>query len=375
MKKFLSVLMVALMVAGMLVGCASPAAAPATTAPEAAATPEPAAPAASTTEPAPATSEEPVVQQTVNVETTPTGPNLYEGGKKPIVCLLMAKSTSPYSGAYFRMFKELAPTYPDTEWVAFDAQSDATLQAQQADEAIAMGASLIMVQPVDNMAFVSSAKKISEKGIYLVVCNTALDPSGDEYTTAFFGPDCYVEGQLAADMCHEAGMDGKAYVHLGQNDSNSTGRLRRLGFEDRNNEMGYGFVKLEESPDCDFSVEKAKGHMATFLSKYSGKIDFVYAIDDAGAYGALQAIQDDVTGLNSHIKIASAAGGQEPNLNAIKNTDNMIGLIYQGPRVEITGAMEFVHGILQGNMPVNKNNCMSLPIVTKANVDQYEVAY
>lgn len=375
MKKILSMLMVAFMLVGTLAGCASPSASADVT-PDAAATPEPAAPTASAIAPSSDSSgAEVVTQQTANIETTPTGPNLYEGGNKPIVCLLMAKSTSPYSGAYFRMFKDLAPVYPDAEWVAFDAQSDATLQAQQADEAVAMGASLIMVQPVDNMAFVSSAKKINEKGIYLVVCNTALDPSGDAYTTAFFGPDCYVEGQLAADMCHDAGMDGKAYVHLGQNDSNSTGRLRRLGFEDRNAEMGYGFVKLEESPDCDFSVEKAKGHMATFLTKYSGKIDFVYAIDDGGAYGALQAIQDDVTGQNAHIKIASAAGGQEPNLNALKNTDNMIGLIYQGPRVEITGAMEFVHDILQGNMPVNKNNCMSLPIVTKENADQYEAAY
>lgn len=313
--------------------------------------------------------------QIKKVETTKTGPDLFAGGKKPKVVLLMAKSTSPYSGAYFKLFKQLAPNYPDTEWVAFDANSDATLQAQQADEAIAMGANLIMVQPVDNLAFVSSAKKIKEKGIYLVVANTALHESGDSYITAFYGPDCYVEGQLAADMAHAAGMDGKSYVHLGQNDTNSTGRLRRLGFEDRNKEKGYNFKLLEYSPDCDFSVEKAKGHMTTFLTKYPGKIDFVNCIDDGGAYGALQAIEADATGLNKNIKIVSAAGGQAPNLNALKTGTNMIGLIYQGPKYEITGAMEFVHDILKGYMPVNKNNCMELPIVTKENVDKYEVAY
>ncbi|MGI6160893.1 MAG: sugar ABC transporter substrate-binding protein [Christensenellales bacterium] len=371
MKKVLALLMIFCMVAAVFVGCApaptaeeSPSQAPATT-----------APAAEETAAAGDSNAQVAEEQTVEIEMEPTGTNLFVDGYVPTVCLLMAKSTSPYSGVYFKMFTELSPNYPDTKWVPFDAQSDATLQAQQADEAIAMGADLIMVQPVDNLAFVSSAEKISKEGIHLVVCNTALHESGEEFTTAFFGPDCYVEGQLAADMCHDAGMDGKSYVHLGQNDSNSTGRLRRLGFEDRNEEMGYGFVKLEESPDCDFSVEKAKGHMATFLTKYSGQIDFVYAIDDGGAYGAFQAVQEDVTGQNDHIKIASAAGGQEPNLNALKNTDMMIGLIYQGPKVEITGAMEFAHQILKGNMPVNKDNCMSLPIVTKANVDNYEVAY
>lgn len=294
--------------------------------------------------------------------------------EKPIVALLMGKSTSPYSGSYFKAYKENVGLYPDVEWIAFDAQSDATLQAQQADEAIAMGASVIMMQPIDSNALVASAEKIHKAGIPLINCNTRLSPTADEFFATFYGPDCYEEGQLAADMLATAMPEGGTYVHLGQDPSNETGRLRLGGFEDRIKEKGYKLESLGNSPSCDWQVEKGKSYMSAFLSKFPGEIDAVWAIDDAVGYGALQAIEEDISGLNSKIQIVSV-GGCEANLDAIKEGKNYLGTVYQSASAEALGAMKLVTEVLKGNMPESKDTPMDLPVVTKENVDQFEPAY
>ena len=296
--------------------------------------------------------------------------------EKPLIILLMAKSTSPYSGTYMTYFVENANTmYPDCEWTAFDAQSDATLQAQQAEEAIAMNPAVIMMQPIDSNALVASAKKISEAGIPLICVNTPLAEEADEYITCFFGPDCYAEGELAADLMHEAFPDGCTYVHLGQDVSNETGRLRLAGFQERAEEMGYNLECLGVSPSCDWSAEKAKTFMSSFLTSLSGQIDAVWAIDDAVGYGALQAIQEDFSGQNTDIQIISV-GGIESVLDAIRDGQNYLGTIYQSPAIECSGAMEIANKIaIEGVYPEESFICMDLPVITAENVDEFEPAY
>lgn len=296
-------------------------------------------------------------------------------GKKPVVCLLMSKTTSSYSGAYFNNFKANAVNYPDVEWVAFDAQNDPTLQAQQAEEAIAMGAACIMMQPIDGTALIAAAQKITEADIPLLICNKKLTEEGEPYFTAYFGPDVYEEGQLAADLLHEKYPDGCKYVHLGQDVSDETGRLRLAGFEDQAKEKNYNFECLGVSPSCDWSAENGKSYMAAFLTKFSGEIDAVWAIDDAVGYGALQAIEEDLSGENTGIQIVSV-GGQEANLNAIAAEGNYLGTIYQSPILESNGAMEIVYDIVtKGTQPEEKYIGMELPVITKDNVADYDPAY
>ena len=294
---------------------------------------------------------------------------------KPVVCLLMSKTTSAYSGAYFSNFKEKAAEYPDVDWIAFDAQNDPTLQAQQAEEAIAMGASCIMMQPIDGTALIAAAKKISEANIPLVICNKKLTEEGEPYYTCYFGPDCYLEGQLAADLLHEKYPDGCKYVHLGQETSDEVGRLRLAGFEDQAADKDYKFECLGVSPSCNWSAENGKTYMAAFLTKFSGQIDAVWAIDDAVGYGALQAVQEDLSGENEKVQIISV-GGQEANLNAIKEGKNYLGTIYQSPILESDGAMKIVNDIvINKTMPSEKSISMELPIITVDNAGEYPPAY
>lgn len=294
-------------------------------------------------------------------------------GKQKVI-LLMAKSTSPYSGAYFQEFKDYGASLTDIEWIAFDAQSDMTLQSQQADEAIAMNPDLICLQPVDSIAAVAVAKKVSESGIPFVNVNTSVTEEGKQYCEFFYGPDFISQGALLADAAHEALPEGGKFVYLGQESNNECSRLRLEGFRNRSDEQGYNFTLLAESPACDWQTEKGKNYMSAFLSEYPGEIDLVYAVDDAVGYGAYQAICEDATGLNDDIKLVSV-GGCEANLNAIKEDARYLSTCWLSPTVEVRGAMDMIADYLKGNKPAQYENNMPIYAITSANVDDFEPAY
>lgn len=297
-----------------------------------------------------------------------------EPEEKPLVAFLINCTTSQYSGSYYQAFNDTVAEYPDIEWKVYDGQENATLQAQQMDEAIAEGADLIMLWPQDSKALVASAEKATEAGIPVLVCNNNLDPSGEEFYTAFLGPEYYSQGVLAADAMHEMLPDGGTYVHLGCDPSYEAARLRLLGFQEQNDKMGYNLEMLGEPASCDWSLEKGKSSMSAFLSKFSGQIDAVYAVDDTIGNGGLQAIQEDKSGQNGDIKIVSI-GGIEVILDAIKDGQNYYATIYQSPFIEAPAAMALAADILAGNMPAEKINPLETPIITPNNVDEYEPAY
>ena len=297
-----------------------------------------------------------------------------EGSGKMKVVLLMAKSTSPYSGAYFQEFKDYGAKFEDIEWIAFDAQSDMTLQSQQADEAIAMAPDLICLQPVDSVAAVAVAKKVHDAGIPFVNVNTSVTVDGKQYCEFFYGPDFISQGALLADAAHAALPDGGNFVYLGQESNNECSRLRLEGFVKRSEEMGYNFTLLAESPACDWQTEKGKNYMSTFLSEYPGEIDLVYAVDDAVGYGAYQAINEDVSGLNSDIKLVSV-GGCEANLKAIKEDPRYLATCWLSPTLEVDGAMDLIAEYLKGNKPAQYENNMPIYAITSANVDEFKPAY
>jgi len=303
-------------------------------------------------------------------ENTPSDP---ETAKMKVV-LLMAKSTSPYSGAYFQEFKDYGQNFDDIEWIAFDAQSDMTLQSQQADEAIAMNPDLICLQPVDSVAAVAVAKKVHDSGIPFVNVNTSVAADGKQYCEFFYGPDFISQGALLADAAHEALPEGGNFVYLGQESNNECSRLRLEGFVNRSKEMGYNFTLLAESPACDWQTEKGKNFMSTFLSEYPGEIDLVYAVDDAVGYGVYQAINEDVSGLNEDIKLVSV-GGCEANLKAIKEDSRYLATCWLSPTLEVDGAMDLIAEYLKGNKPAEYENNMPIYAITKDNVDEYEPAY
>jgi len=294
-------------------------------------------------------------------------------GKMKVV-LLMAKSTSPYSGAYFQEFKDYGEKFDDIEWVAFDAQSDMTLQSQQADEAIAMNPDLICLQPVDSVAAVAVAKKVHDSNIPFVNVNTSVTEDGKQYCEFFYGPDFISQGALLADAAHDALPEGGNFVYLGQESNNECSRLRLEGFTRRSEEKGYNFNLLAESPACDWQTEKGKNFMSTFLSEYPGEIDLVYAVDDAVGYGAYQAINEDVSGLNEDIKLVSV-GGCEANLQAIKEDARYLATCWLSPTLEVDGAMDLIAAYLKGNKPAAYENNMPIYAITKDNVDEYEPAY
>lgn len=293
---------------------------------------------------------------------------------KSKVAFLINTTTSQYSGGYYKAFRNEVKKYPNITFKIYDGQENATTQAQQMDEAIANKYDLIMLWPQDSKALVAAAEKAFNAGIKVLVCNNNLDPSGEEFITAFLGPDYYTQGRLAADAMAKALPKGGKFVNLSCDFSYEAARLRTQGFLDQVSDKGYALEMLGEPAKCDWKLELGKSNMTALLSKYPGQIDGVYAVDDTIGNGALQAIQEDKSGKNTKIKIVSI-GGIQVILDAIKAGKNYTSTIYQSPSIEAPAAMKLASEIIAGNMPANKVNSMDTPIIDKSNVAKFKSAY
>lgn len=318
------------------------------------------------------------------VATTPSDevatekPDAEESSSEPAeakkIAFLINCTTSQYSGAYYKVFQEEVKNYPEVDFTIYDGQENATTQAQQVDEAIANGVDLIMLWPQDSKALVAAAKKASEAGIEVLVCNNGLDASGDDYIVGLIGPDYYMQGKIAADAMNNALPNGGKFVHLGCDPSYEAARLRLQGFLDQVEEKGYALEMLGEPAKCEWNLELGKSNMTAFLSKYAGEIDAVYAVDDTIGNGALQAIQEDMSGKNKDVKIISI-GGIQVILDAIKAGENYYATIYQSPFFEAPASIKLAVEILNGKVPEEKFSTFENPIITSENVGEFEPAY
>lgn len=292
-------------------------------------------------------------------------------GEKPLICYLINKTNSAFTAREYEAFQEHYQDWPEVEWKYFDAQADVVLQGQQVDEAIALGADVVILHSVDSTASVAYSKKLQEAGVKVVA--SCVKFTDDAYMDAFHGSDAYDLGQKVADSMHERFPEGCNYVHLAGDPSHENARMRNEGFRDRSEEKGYNFNCLGDSPNCDWQSEKGKVYMNDFLSKFSGQIDAVFALDDSIGFGGMQAIQEDRTGENGDILIFSI-GGTEAVLNAIDAEEYFYSTTYQSAEVEALGAMEIAVEMAKGNTP-EKYNMIDSPVITKANVAEYGPAF
>ena len=289
---------------------------------------------------------------------------------KFLVSILLNKTNAPYPAAMLKTIEEHQNDWEDVEFRVYDAQADVTMQAQQVDEAIAAESDAIILHPVDSTACVALSKKVHDAGIYCI--NMAVFLSDDTYLDAQCGPDIRLGARMAADEMHKVFPDGCNYVLVTCDFSNDNARIRAEEFEQYSEEMGYNFNLLATSPDCAWQSEKAKIYTNDLLSRYPGEIDAIYPADDTMGYGALQAIQEDTSGLNSDIKIFSPSGGIEGVLEALASGDsNYHSTVYLAARDDALNAMTTAAEMLHGDMPEEKFIPFPIYTVTAENVSEF----
>ncbi|CAM3270894.1 substrate-binding domain-containing protein [Lactiplantibacillus plajomi] len=205
-----------------------------------------------------------------------------------------------------------------TKVETFDAQNDSAKQNNQISDLITKKVDVIIVNPVDSDAIVTSVKKANNAGIPVIACDRGSN-GGKVLTTV--ASDNVLAGKMAGEYLQKLVGKNAKVAELEGTPGADAAVQRGKGF----NKIAKDNLDLVTKQSANFDRAKGLSVMQNILQAHND-IKGVFAQNDEMALGAAKAIK------NQDIKIVSVDG--TPNgLSAVKK-GTIDGIIAQEPKAE-----------------------------------------
>lgn len=240
-----------------------------------------------------------------------------------------------------------------------DAQNDSATQANQAQDAQAQGAAVVLINPVDSDAAAAAVEPLLGASIPVVSVDRAVEGVA---VTSHVASDNVAGGTQAADAVAEAlGGEGTVLVLEGV-PGTSAARDRGQGFTDGLAQHTGLMIAATQTANFD----RAEGlDVATNLLQAHPDVTAIFAQNDEMALGAIQALGSRA---GSDV-LVFGFDGTDDGLAAIE-AGTMLGSIAQQPRELGKIAVQTAAAILRGETPEAE---VSVPVqtVTSDNVSDF----
>ncbi len=280
------------------------------------------------------------------------------GGK--VALLLPEKQTARYEAAdrpfFEAKFKELCPDQ-FKDYIYNNAAEDATAQQQQAEAAIAAGAKVLVLDPVDGDAAGKIATDAAAKGVKVISYDRLLKGgSSPDYYISFDNEGVgKLQGQALLDKLTAAGLTMAKVIWINGSPKDNNALLFAKGAHS----VLDGKVEiLKEDAMANWKQEEAQQIMEAAIAEF-GKdgFDAVYVANDGGAAGVYAAMV--ANGVDPKTKPIT---GQDAQVDAIQRilTGDQYMTVYKAiqPEAEKTAelACKLVKGEAIGDTTVPVNN-------------------
>ncbi|MET0297295.1 MAG: substrate-binding domain-containing protein [Microbacterium sp.] len=213
-----------------------------------------------------------------------------EGSEGTIALLLPDAKTARYETFDRPFFEARIAELGDYRVLYTNADQDAAKQQQQAESALASGAGVLVLDPVDGRAAVSIVSAANAEGVPVISYDRLVAGGDLAYYVSF---DNEKVGMLQATAFVEAldergeGEGGILIVNGSPTDSNAI--LFRQGAHGVIDATGLDVLAEYDTPD--WSPDKAQNWVAGQLAQYGDEIVGVYAANDGVASGAVAALR------------------------------------------------------------------------------------
>jgi ribose transport system substrate-binding protein len=252
----------------------------------------------------------------------------------------------------------------------FDAQDDPVKQSQEIPNIIAQQPDVIAVWAINPKSIVPAVKKIHDAGIPIVTFDSPIDEVGEQWVTAFAGPDQYGQGKVAAEALVKA-LGGKGnVVEIRSQYGFKPSDLRAQAWDDVAKKAPQ--IRTLDIQAGMWSQVLGQNIMEQFITRFGKQIDGVISCDG-------------YTGTGAYLAVKSAVDAGQLDAGHIKFSDgNMVSTIYdlikegkydysvqQSPQVQ--GAFQFKVALqVAEGMQVPRENMMPTPLISKDNLDKFE---
>jgi D-xylose transport system substrate-binding protein len=208
-----------------------------------------------------------------------------------IAFLLPENQTARYETSDKPLFESnVNALCPDYKVLYSNATQDAAKQQQQAEAALAQGAKVLVLDPVDGAAAAAIVKQANAKKVPVVSYDRLLLNSKPDYYVEFDSPSVgKIQGKALVDKLKADGKRGSIVMINGAPTDNNA-KLFKQGAHSVIDPSGYKVAKEYDTPD--WTPAKAQSEMDQAISAL-GKDGFVgvYAANDGTASGAIASMK------------------------------------------------------------------------------------
>lgn len=249
-----------------------------------------------------------------------------------------------------------------SEWKMLDGMSDPIIQCNLLEDALNMGADIVILLPAEAAGSASILERCKEEGVPCLVVNSMTDNT-QELATAFVGSNDVQAGEMMAEFVQSVYPEGGKYGHIQGVIGNSAQIQRSEGIHNVLDKDDTWEMLDEQSGE--WQAEKAVKFAEDWLARWGNELTCIICEDD----GSSAAVQTAMNSKERADMVCIGVNGEAAAMDMIQKGE-MKATIYQDGAGQVGKAIELIPDILAGN-PVEKSYMIDFVLITKDNVADY----
>jgi len=175
-------------------------------------------------------------------------------------------------------------------WKGPQIESEREAQIKVVQNFVTQQVDAIALAPLDDKAMISPVKEAHKAGIKVVIWDSGLDPSGDEFFDSFVATDNFAAGKKCGkELARLMGGKGKAILLRHMVGSAST-RNREEGFLAGLQEHGPDIVLISSDKYGGASLEESQVEANNLLNQFGKEVEGIFTPNESTTEGMLNAL-------------------------------------------------------------------------------------
>lgn len=249
-------------------------------------------------------------------------------------------------------------------WNLYDGLTDPVTQVNLIEDAINMGADLVIILPAEAAGSAPVVKICADKKIPCIVVNSKTDNTA-ELATAYVGSNDVQAGEIMAKFIQDKVPSGGGYAHLQGIIGNSAQIDRGKGMHNILDVDSKFTLLAGAEQTAEWQAEKAVKFAEDWLGKYGKKLNAVICDNDDMS----SAVQTAMNSAGRKDIVCIGVDGNKGPMSMVKSGE-LQATIYQDGAGQVKKAIELGVKVLNGET-VAKETMIDFVLITKENVDKY----
>ncbi|MFB8028038.1 sugar ABC transporter substrate-binding protein [Streptomyces sp. NPDC056465] len=295
-----------------------------------------------------------------------------DGGGAGKVAFLMPDLASTryerYDAPLFR--KRMGALCQECKVIYQNADSDAALQQQQANSAMAQGARVIVLDPVDSDSASTIVQTAHSQGVKVIAYDRPVSKNPADFYISFDNEAIGESiGRSLVARLEKTGAKG-GLLQVNGSPTDAAAGLIKKGIHTAVDDSGFDLLAEYDTPD--WSPEKAQQWVSGQIAQHSGRIAGVVAANDGTGGGAIAAFK------GAEVKVPPVTGN-DAELAAIQRivSGDQYNTISKPIKTVAEAAAEAAHQLMKGEEPEPDSTLFDTPsqlfeptVVTRENLKE-----